>query len=84
MAVTVEALKARVQQAFVGEQVDVSGDGYHFQVTIISERFAGLRAVQRQQQVYAAVQDWIASGELHALSMRTFTPAEWTNASSAG
>ncbi len=84
MAVTVEALKARVQQAFAGEQVDVSGDGYHFQVTIISERFAGLRAVQRQQQVYAAVQDWIASGELHALSMRTFTPAEWTNASSAG
>lgn len=84
MAVTVEALKARVQQAFAGEQVDVSGDGYHFQVTIISERFAGLRAVQRQQQVYAAVQDWIASGELHALSMRTFTPAEWATASSAG
>ncbi|MFN4290430.1 MAG: BolA family protein [Permianibacter sp.] len=84
MAVTVEALKARVQQAFAGEQVDVSGDGYHFQVTIISERFAGLRAVQRQQRVYAAVQDWIASGELHALSMRTFTPAEWANASSAG
>ncbi|MFZ5843498.1 MAG: BolA family protein [Pseudomonadota bacterium] len=84
MAVTVEALKARMQQAFAGEQVDVSGDGYHFQVTIISERFAGLRAVQRQQQVYAAVQDWIASGELHALSMRTFTPAEWVTASSAG
>ena len=84
MAVTVEALKARVQQAFAGEHVDVSGDGYHFQVTIISERFAGLRAVQRQQQVYAAVQDWIASGELHALSMRTFTPAEWATAGSAG
>lgn len=84
MAVTVEALSARLQQAFAGDQVDVTGDGYHFQVTIISGRFAGLRAVQKQQQVYAAVQDWIASGELHALSMRTFTPEEWSTAGAAG
>ena len=76
MAVTVEALSARLQQAFAGDKVDVSGDGYHFQVTIVSSRFAGLRPVQKQQQVYAAVQDWIASGELHALSMQTLTPDE--------
>ncbi len=80
MAVTVEALLARLQQAFAGDQVEVTGDGYHFQVTIVSERFAGMRAVQKQQQVYAAVQDWIASGELHALSMRTLTPAEFSQA----
>ncbi|NQD39034.1 BolA/IbaG family iron-sulfur metabolism protein [Permianibacter sp. IMCC34836] len=85
MAVTVEALSARLQQAFVGDKVDVTGDGYHFQVTIVSSRFTGLRAVQKQQHVYAAVQDWIASGELHALSMRTFTPEEWsTNGNNAG
>lgn len=85
MAVTVEALGARLQQAFAGDKVDVTGDGYHFQVTIVSSRFTGLRPVQKQQQVYAAVQDWIASGELHALSMRTFTPEEWsTNGNSAG
>lgn len=84
MAVTVEALRDRLQQAFVGDQVEVTGDGYHFQVTIVSSRFTGLRAVQKQQRVYAAVQDWIASGELHALSMRTFTPEEWSAAASDG
>lgn len=84
MAVTVEALRERLQQAYSGEQVEVAGDGYHFQVTIISQRFAGLRSVQQQQQVYAAVQDWIASGELHALSMRTFTPEQWQATGAAG
>lgn len=84
MAVTVEALAGRLQQAFAGDKVEVTGDGYHFQVTLISERFAGQRAVQRQQLVYAAVQEWIASGELHALSMRTFTPTEWATAGQAG
>ncbi len=77
MAVTVEALRERLQQAYPAELVEVAGDGYHFQVTVVSQRFAGLRSVQQQQQVYAAVQDWIASGELHALSMRTFTPEQW-------
>ncbi len=84
MAVTVDALRERLQQAYPGDQVEVAGDGYHFQVTIVSARFAGLRSVQQQQQVYAAVQDWIASGELHALSMRTFTPEQWQATGAAG
>ncbi|MBP8711663.1 MAG: BolA/IbaG family iron-sulfur metabolism protein, partial [Comamonas sp.] len=33
--------------------------------------------VQRQRAINAIVNDKIASGELHALSMKTLTPAEW-------
>lgn len=76
MAISVEALQERVQQAFPGDEVNATGDGYHFQLTVISEAFTGLRTVQRQQKVYAAVNDWIANGELHALTMKTLTPAE--------
>lgn len=76
MAISVEALQQRVQQAFPGDSVNATGDGYHFQLTVVSEQFDGLRTVQRQQKVYAIVNDWIANGELHALTMKTLTPSE--------
>jgi acid stress-induced BolA-like protein IbaG/YrbA len=43
---------------------------------VVSDQFEGKRAVARQQMVYATLQDDIASGELHAISLKTFTPAE--------
>lgn len=76
MAISVEALQSRIQEAFPGDSVNATGDGYHFQVSVVSAAFAGLRPVQRQQKVYAAVNDWIASGELHALTIKAQTPDE--------
>lgn len=56
--------------------VDVSGDGSHFEAIVISDAFEGKRPVARQQLVYATVQDEISTGALHALSLKTLTPAE--------
>lgn len=58
------------------ESVEVGGDGYHFEAIVVSSEFEGKRPVARQQMVYATVQEHIASGELHALSIKTLTPAE--------
>jgi len=58
------------------DQVDVDGDGRHFYATIVSEAFAGKSRVARHQQVYAALGDRMRE-QIHALSMKTFTPAEW-------
>jgi Predicted transcriptional regulator, BolA superfamily len=44
---------------------------------IVSAEFAGLRPIQRHQRVYAALGARMHSDEVHALSMKTFTPAEW-------
>ncbi len=52
-----------------------SGGG-HFRATIVSPRFEGLGAVQRQRLVFAALSEEMGS-EIHALSMQTATPAEW-------
>ena len=52
-------------------------DGVHFEAVIISASFAGVRPVKRHQMVYAALNDKLASGELHALSFKTYTPDEW-------
>ena len=56
---------------------EVEGDGYHYQLTIVSDSFKGKRPVARQQWVYAKLQPYITSGELHAITMQTWTTEEW-------
>ena len=50
--------------------------GRHFRVVIVSEKFAGLSPVRSQQLVYQSVEGWMGK-EIHALSMKTFTPEAW-------
>ena len=52
------------------------GSESHFKVIIVSEMFAGLRLVQRQQKVYEVLAAELAGG-IHALSMQTLTAVEW-------
>lgn len=55
----------------------VQGEGSHYNIAAIGSVFEGLRAVKKQQLVYAALSDHIADGSIHAVNIRTFTPAEW-------
>ena len=59
------------------DHVSVQGDGRHWFATIVSSRFEGLRLIQRHQLVYGTLGDKMATDEVHALSMKTLTPAEW-------
>jgi len=72
-----EDIKRLIEAHLPGAEVSIGGDGHHFEAVVVSEAFAGLNRVRKQQLVYAAVGDKIASGELHALSFKTFTPEEW-------
>lgn len=58
------------------EHLEVDGDGQHFYAVIVSAAFEGLTRVRRHQRVYAALGDRMRE-EIHALSMKTLTPAEW-------
>lgn len=58
------------------EHLEVEGDGRHFFATIVSAEFEGLTRVRRHQRVYAALGERMRE-EIHALSMKTLTPAEW-------
>ena len=53
-----------------------AGGGGHYVVTIVSPIFEGKSAVERHRLIYAALKDEIASGEIHALSLKTRTPEE--------
>ena len=55
--------------------VEVEGDGRHFFATIVSAEFEGLSRIRRHQRVYAALGERMRE-EIHALSMKTLTPAE--------
>lgn len=52
------------------------GGGGHFDVTIVAEAFNGMNAVQRHRAIYAALGDAM-QGEIHALSIRAYTPDEF-------
>ena len=58
-------------------EVQVQGEGNHYDITAVGALFDGLRPVKKQQLVYAALSDHIADGTIHAVNIRTFTPAEW-------
>ncbi len=57
--------------------LEVDGDGRHWSAVIVSPVFEGKRLIQRHQAVYATLGEKIKTDEVHALSMKTFTPAEW-------
>lgn len=76
-----EAVKALIQAGLPDCEVTVKGDGSHFDAVVVGEVFAGLSLVKQQQLVYATVNDKIVSGEVHALSIKTYTPEEWQKAS---
>ena len=56
--------------------LEVKGDGAHFEAVVVSPAFAGASRVKRHQLVYAALGERMKE-EIHALSMKTFTPDEW-------
>ncbi|HWT35655.1 MAG TPA: BolA family protein [Paraburkholderia sp.] len=79
MLPTPEQVKNYIAAGLPCEHLEVEGDGQHFFATIVSPNFEGKRLIQRHQLVYAALGDRMRE-EIHALSMKTLTPAEWQSA----
>lgn len=75
--ITNEKLEQILQNNQEIHHARVEGDGYHYQVTIVSDSFIGKSAVMRQQWVYKLLKEYITGGALHAITMKTWTQAEW-------
>jgi acid stress-induced BolA-like protein IbaG/YrbA len=74
---TSDELQAIISAGIDCKHIELSGDGRHWYATIVSSIFEGQRLIQRHQRVYATLGGRMQSDEVHALSMKTFTPAEW-------
>jgi acid stress-induced BolA-like protein IbaG/YrbA len=74
---TPESIKSAIAAGLVCDRVEIRGDGQHFEALIVSSAFEGLSRVKRHQLVYGALGERMRE-EIHALSMSTVTPAEWS------
>lgn len=71
-----EQIKGWIAESLACEHLQVQGDGHHFEAVIVSPAFRGKSRVQQHQLVYAALGERMRA-EIHALSMKTYTPEDW-------
>ncbi len=71
------AIRELIEAGFDQAEVNVSsGDNTHFEAVVVAKEFAGKRALARHQLVYRALGSLVGR-EIHALSIRAYTPDEW-------
>ena len=73
-----------LKAAFPAAEIAVSGQRGTFHLRIVDDQFEGKRPVARQQAVYAPLNAHIASGAVHAVTIRAMTKEEWRKASLFG
>mgnify|MGYP003589437802 CR=1 FL=1 len=66
-----------LQNALDLDEVHVQGDGSHYGVIAVSDKFASLSKVKQQQMIYAPLTDLFATNAIHALTIKTFTTEQW-------
>ncbi|MDD4963409.1 MAG: BolA/IbaG family iron-sulfur metabolism protein [Gallionella sp.] len=74
--VTPESIQLNIAQNMVTQHLTVVGDGQHFEAVVVSDAFEGKSRIQRHQLVFKTLGDRMRE-EIHALSIKTFTPQEW-------
>lgn len=72
----IERLKVALPGSTI-DLVDTTGTGDHFDARVVSAAFEGKSMIDQHQMVYAPLKDLLATGELHALALKTYTPEQW-------
>lgn len=73
----IDLIKTLLELAIPDAEVLVEGGSGKYTVTVVTDRFEGMRPVAKQQLVYGPLNPHIATGEIHAVTMRTLTKEEW-------
>jgi acid stress-induced BolA-like protein IbaG/YrbA len=74
---TSDELQSLISTGLACDHIEVTGDGRHWAAVIVAPAFEGKRLIARHQIVYATLGQRMHTDEVHALSMKTYTPAEW-------
>ncbi len=74
-----EDIERLIESGLSGSEVTVTGDGTHFEATVISPLFEGKSMLEQHRMVYATLGDRMQS-DIHALSIRAYTPQQWERA----
>jgi acid stress-induced BolA-like protein IbaG/YrbA len=71
--ITPQEIKDLIEAGLPDARARVSGDGHHFEATVVSPAFQGKTRIQQHQLVYAALGDRMRE-QIHALSLKTDLP----------
>ncbi|WP_262963970.1 Grx4 family monothiol glutaredoxin [Methylobacter psychrophilus] len=74
---SISAIEQLVQSGIPDAKVLVEGEGCDLLITVVSEQFTDLALVKKQQAVMVTLKEPLASGKLHAVSVKAYTPNEW-------
>ncbi len=72
-----DEIRALIEAVLPDCRILVDGEGCNFSITVVSPAFGELSTVRRHQRVLGALQQPLASGALHAISIKAYTPTEW-------
>jgi stress-induced morphogen len=78
--ISADEIKSTLEKAFPGatiEMQDLTGGGDHWQVFIVSPAFEGKALIEQHQLVYGALKAELGDQRIHALALKTYTPAQW-------
>ena len=70
-------MQERIEEALPGAMVRVEGAEAHFSAIVIAKAFEGKSRIEQHQMIYALFKKEMDGGAVHALQLRTITPAEW-------
>ncbi|MCI7354168.1 MAG: BolA family protein [[Actinobacillus] rossii] len=59
------------------DEVYAQGENAHFGVIVVDDNIATLSRVKQQQTIYAPLMSYFESGEIHALTIKTYTKEKW-------
>ncbi len=73
----ISEIKQILENALELDEIIVKGEGSHYEVIAVGAIFEGMSRVKKQQAIYGPLMGQIAANDIHALSIKTFTPDEW-------
>ena len=70
-------VESLIKSVYTDAIIHILGEGCNLEISVISDNFAGLSMVKQHQGVMETLTAELASGRLHAVTLKTYTPVQW-------
>lgn len=66
-----------LNKALALEEIHVKGDNNHYDVIAVDACFQGMSRLKKEQMVLVPLTNYITKNEIHAVTVKAYTPEEW-------
>ncbi len=75
--ITHSEVESLIMRQYPDAKIAIEGQACDLTIRVVSEQFAGVTMIKQHQGVMATLSEALASGRLHAVTLKTFTPEQW-------